>query len=290
MNFIQALRELWQRRLYVVLAAVVAFAVAVAVVYDVSVAPPSIAKRDHVEAHGSIEILVDSAQSPIGDVGRELTPLSERAGVFARYIAGGNVIKAIAKSTGIPADEIEVAGPRALPGEAPGSESAAPHLLPYGIEIAQGGTLPILNVVTRAPTVPEARELAAAAPAAVSDIVTSIQREQGVPERKRVIFRALGPAEADPVTDARGAKVAVLIFLVVFAFGLLLILGIPRLAEAWRTADAEAEQPPEGQPAPEQLRAVRPPAVGGVGDDSPKEPEPEIPEPRAARLESPRGA
>lgn len=288
MNFIQVLKELWQRRLLVAVAAVLALVVSVALVYDVSVAPPSISKRDHVEAQGSIEILVDSAQSPIGDVGRELTPLSERAGVFARYIAGGNVIKAIAKSTGIPASQIEVAGPRALPGEAPGSESAAPQLLPYGIEIAQGGTLPILSVVTRAPTVEEARALAAAAPAAVSDIVTSIQREQGVPERKRVIFRALGPAEADPVTDAHGAKVAVLVFLAVFAFGLLLILGIPRLVTAWRTVDAEAAQPPHEQAA-EHLHAVDSQPVEGAGGDAPQGSS-ETPEPRATRLESPRGA
>jgi len=247
-NLILALKELWSRRLLVAAAAAVAAIVAVLVVYDVSLAPPSLSKRDHVEASGSIEILVDSAKSPIADVGRDLEPLTARAGVFARYIAGGNVIERIARETGIPANQIEVAGPVPLPGEAAGAGAPPPHLLPYGIEIAQRDALPILNVATRAPTVREARELAAAAPAAVSQIVTSIQQQQGIPDHKRVTFRVLGPAQARPVADALGAKVGALIFLVLFALGLLLILGAPRLTAAWRAAEVEPGEPQEQPP------------------------------------------
>lgn len=245
MNFILALKELWQRRLLVAAAAAAAAIVAALAVYDVGLAPPSLAKRDHVEASGSIEILVDSAKSPIADVGRDLEPLTARAGVFARYIAGGNVIGLIAKETGIPADQIEVAGPVPLPGEATGAGAPPPQLLPYGIEIAQRDALPILNVATRAPTVREARELAAAAPAAVRQIVTSIQQEQGIPDQKRVTFRVLGPAQANPVADALGIKVAALIFVVLFALLLLLILGAPRLVAAWRAAETGPEEAPQ---------------------------------------------
>jgi hypothetical protein len=239
-NFILLLKELWERRLLVVLAALAAVVVATAVVYDVSLSPPGLSKRAQVEAQGSIEILVDSARSPIADVGRDLEPLTARAGVFARYIAGGNVIDRIAETTGIPADQIEVAGPTPLPGEATGAAAAPPELRPYGIEIVQRDELPIVNVGTRAPTVPEALELAAATPGAVREIVTGIQEEQQIPEGKRVAFRVLGPAQANLATDALGAKVAALIFLAVFGFGLLLILGIPRLMDAWHSVDAES--------------------------------------------------
>ncbi len=241
MNFIYLLKELWERRILVALAALAAVLVAVAVVYEVSVSPPGLAKRDHVEARGTIEILVDSARSPIADVGRDLEPLTARAGVFARYIAGGNVIERIAKTTGIPADQIEVAGPVPLPGEAVGASAAPPELRPYGIDIVQRDALPIVNVGTRAPTVAEALDLAAATPGAVSGIVTSIQEEQRIPESKRVTFRVLGPAQANLDTDALGAKAAGLIFIMIFGLGILLILGIPRLMAAWRSADA---QPP----------------------------------------------
>lgn len=244
MNFIYFLRELWHRRVAVLVAAGGAAAVAMLVVYNVSVSPPALSKRDHVEARGSIEILVDSAKSPIADVGRNLEPLTARAGVFARYIAGGNVIARIAEETGIPAKQIEVAGPAPLPGEAVGVTAPPAKLLSYGIEIVQRDALPIVNVETRAPTVAEARALAAASPGAIRGIVTKIQEQQRVPESKRVTFRVLGPAQADLATEALGLKAAVGIFIVLFALGILLILGVPRLIAAWRSVDAE---PPAGE-------------------------------------------
>jgi hypothetical protein len=238
-NFILLLKELWQRRLAVALVALGSAAIAVLVVYSVSFSPPSLGKRDHAEANGEIEILVDSARSPIADVGRDLEPLTLRAGVFARYIAGGNVIKQIAATTGIPAKQIEVAGPAPLPGEAVGVTAAPSKLLPYGIEIAQRDALPIVNVSTRAPTVVEARELAAATPGAIRGIVSGIQVQQDIPNSKKVTFRVLGPAQADLSTEALGAKAAIGIFVVLFVLGILLILGLPRLADAWRSVDME---------------------------------------------------
>ena len=252
MTFILILKELWRRRLLVAAAAALAAVVAAVAVYDVSLAPPSLSKRDSVEASGSIEILVDSAKSPIADVGRNLEPLTARAGVFARYIAGGKVIAEVSRQTGIPVRQIQVAGPAPLPGEAPGAGEAPAEQLPYGIEIVQRDELPILNVLTRAPTVRAARELAAAAPAAVSDIVAAIQQREHIPPSKRVTFRVLGPAQANPVTEALGAKVALLIFVALFALLILLILGVPRLIDAWWAAD---ERPDEPQAHP-QLRVA----------------------------------
>jgi hypothetical protein len=188
-KLILILKELWQRRLAVLGAAVFAAFVSMLLVFNVSFAPPSLAKKDHAEAQGAIEILVDSNRSPLGDVARNLEPLTARAGVFARYIAGGNVIKRIAQTTGIPVKEIEVAGPTPLPGEAIGITEGPAKLLPYGIEIVQRDELPIVNVGTRAPTLSEAQKLAAATPGAIRAIVTSIQRQQGIPPAKRVTFR-----------------------------------------------------------------------------------------------------
>lgn len=239
MNFIYILKELWARRRAVAVATAVAALAAVLVVYSISLIPPSLSKRDHVEARGSVEILIDSSQSPIANVDRSLEPLTARAGVFARYIAGGNVIARIAKDTGVPVKQIEVAGPVPLPGEAIGASAPPPEMLPYGIEIQQRDELPIVNVATRAPTVKVARELAAATPAAIRSIVSGIQAQQHVPDSKRVTFRVLGPAQANVDTEALGAKAAIGAFFVLFLLGILLILGLPRLIKAWRAADVE---------------------------------------------------
>jgi hypothetical protein len=257
LNLILILKELWRRRVLVAVSIAAAAAISVLAVFQVSVSPPSISKRAQVEAQGSIEILVDSARSPIADARRDLSPLTARAGVFARYIAGGNVVRQIAKANGIPANKIDVAGATPLPGQVPGIEESL-QLNPYGISIVQSGELPILTVVTRAPTVREARGLAAAAPAAVRRVVSAIQAQQGTPLTRRVQFRVLGPAEAALVDESIGKKVAVVLFLVLLTLFIIAILGLPRLVTAWRDAEPDvhsAEVRSEDEPgsAPEVL-------------------------------------
>lgn len=257
MNLILALKELWRRRLLVALAVCAAAAISVLAIFQVSPSPPFVSKRVDVEAHGSVEILVDSADSPIADARRDLAGLTSRASVFARYIAGGNVIRRIAGATGIPVKQIDVAGATPLPGEAPGAEEKLP-LHPYGISIGQAGELPILSVSTRAPTVGEARALAAAAPAAIRQVVRSVQQQQGTPDRRRVQFRVLGPAQAARVDDALGKKIALALFVFLLAVFIGLILGVPRFAAAWRAVDPDdrawaAEEKGEAPAAPEVL-------------------------------------
>lgn len=252
MTFVLVLRELWRRKLIVVLVTIAAAAISMAAVFNVSLFPPSLAKRDHSEAKGTVEILVDSNRSPLADVAGKLEPLTARAGVFARYIAGGNVVRKISEETGIPYKAIEVAGPAPLPGEAIGVTAPPEQIKPYGIAIVQRDELPIVNVETRAPTVDEARALAAATPGAVRGIVTQIQAQQEIPVGKRVTFRVLGPAQANVATEAMGAKIALVLFVVLEIIGLLLVLGIPRLVKAWRLAGAGAADAPQ----PPQLEAI----------------------------------
>lgn len=268
MNLILILKELWRRRALVAVSVVAAIAIPVLAVYQVSIAPPSISKRTHVDAQGSIELLVDSARSPIADARRDLTGLTTRAGVFARLMAGGNVIGQIAKDSGIPVTQIDVAGPTPFPGEAPGVDQGVPQIHPYGIAITRPEELPVLKVVTRAPTVHEARALAAAAPTAVREVVKSIQAQQATPADRRIEFRVLGPARAAPMDDALGKKVALALFVVILAICIALILGVPRLVTAWRTAgpDSRPSDPDyERGQAPEVLHL---PAGRGGDPDS----------------------
>ena len=242
MNLIPYLKELWHRRALVALSIFLAAAFAVLAVFQVGLSPPSISKRNHVDAKGSIEILVDSARSPIADARRDLTGLTARAGVFARLMAGGDVVGRIAKANQIPVKQIDVAGPAPLPGEAPGVTQAPLQIHPYGIAIAQAQELPIVSIETRAPTVDVARGLAAAAPNALRHLIKSIQAQQGTPPAKRVEVRVLGPAQAALKDDSKGKKVALVLFVVLLAMFLLLILGAPRLVAAWR-ADGSGAGP-----------------------------------------------
>jgi hypothetical protein len=219
---------------------VAAAAVAVFALFNVGFWPPSVSNRDHVEARGSIEILVDSSHSPIADARRDLVGLTARAGVFARLMTGGDVVTQISKEAGIPARRIDVAGAEPPPGQVAGFEGESRQHA-YGIAIAQVGELPILNVATRAPTVRGARALAAAAPSAIRRSVRSIQRQQGTPAGRRVQFRVLGPAQAELIDETTSKWAALLLFVAVLAIFLVLILGIPWLLMAWRAVGSDPE-------------------------------------------------
>jgi hypothetical protein len=249
-TFISALKELWKHRVLVALAILVAAAAAIGSVYHVS--PSGLSKRSTTEARGSSEILVDSARSPIAGSKRDITGLITRAGVFARLMAGGDVVSQIAENAEVPVDEIDVAGPQSLPGEAPGI-SEAPESRPYGLAFSELPELPIVEVDTRAPTVEEAQALAEAAPEALRGLIHTVQERQGTPDREKVELRVLGPAQAQTVEEGPGAKIAAAIFFGVLALGLGLILGVPRLVAAWRRADDEDEMatlPDISEPAP----------------------------------------
>lgn len=241
MNSVLFLKELWRRRLLVVLAFVASAAIAILAVFQVSFSPPGVSERSTVSAKGSIQVLVDSSNSPIANSRFNLSGLIARAGVFARVMSGGNVIKQISEATHIPLKQIEVAGPLPLAGEAPGISEGSEKELPYRIEITQQTELPILTVLTKAPTVDEARALAAAAPKAISHEVESLQIQQNTPEGKRVEFRVLGPAQAAVVDNSSSKKLAAAIFVVLLILFISLIVGLPRFVAAWRAADVDSE-------------------------------------------------
>lgn len=241
MTFISVLKELWKRRLLIVLAIVIAAAAAVVAVYQVSLNPPSLGKRSTPEAQGSSEILVDSARSPLAGSKRDVTPLVARAAVFARLMASGDIVKQIAKEAGVPPWEIAVAGPQPFPGEAPGV-SEAPQTLPYELTFTQAGELPIVSISSRAPTAAEARALATAAPRALVRLVQSVQLKQKTPKTERVEIRVLGPTQVREVNEAPGAKIALAVFAGVLLLELALILGIPRLVDAWKRADEDEDR------------------------------------------------
>lgn len=264
------LKELWRRRMLVAASVLAAFAITVLAIYQVSLLPPSIAKRADVDAQGSIDVLVDSASSPIADARRDLTGLTARAGVFARLMAGGRVVGQIAREAGIRGREIDVAGPEPLAGEAPGVDQTPPQIRPYGIAITRQDELPILSVVTRAPTVAEARALAAAAPVVIGRLVESIQRRQATPLAKRVEFRVLGRAQAAPVDDPAGKGVALALFAILLAIFVALILAGPRFLAAWRAAEpGPPPDEPRRRPA-EQPTVLLLPADLGDDDGDPK--------------------
>lgn len=254
MTFVSALRELWKRKVLVAIAVAIALALAVFATYQVS--GSGISKKGTTEAHGSTQILIDSARSPIAGSKRDISGLISRAGVFARLMAGGDVVAQIAEDAGVDPESIQVTGPSPLPGEAPGATEAE-EALPYGLTFTEEPELPIVSVVTRAPTVKEAAALAEASPEALRGVIQSVQEQQATPAKEKVEVRVLGPPQAEVSSSGPGNKMAAAIFVIVLALEIGLILGFPRLVAAWRREDHEeaelAAAPDVSEPTPQLL-------------------------------------
>jgi uncharacterized protein involved in exopolysaccharide biosynthesis len=104
----EVLRTLWARKLATALAIIAAFGAAAAI---------RLALRDVPTGAATVQILVDSPHSLLGDLDQSPTPLIARAGVFAQVMASQAVLPEIAEHAGIPASEITAQGPYSGAGE-----------------------------------------------------------------------------------------------------------------------------------------------------------------------------
>lgn len=246
MTFALAVRRLLSRKLLLGVGLLIAIAAAIASVSTVSVFPPKISKGSLEYFSGRTQILVDSNSSSIGDLRRDLEPMVARANVFSRFMTTPAALEVIGREAGIPASKIYAEGPYQL-GQArflqePTAERRGDQLAgredPYRLRFESDPELPIVTVYAEAPTGGEATRLADGAAAGLADYVTRIQDEQAVPERRRVSIRQLGSTTGAPVTSGAGTKVALFVFLVVFALWCVGILLWERIATSWRQANA----------------------------------------------------
>ena len=107
MDLIRILNELWNRRLWVVAATVVALLVGISTNYKL----PSFEKRAQLVGAATSQVLIDSSTSAIADVDRDPGPLANRAVVLAQYMSSAEARAAIAKKMGLSPTQIAADGP-----------------------------------------------------------------------------------------------------------------------------------------------------------------------------------
>src|SRR4051812_5218885 len=109
MELVAILRELWQRKVWVAVAAGVALFAALLTAYKL----PSFEKRSLQLGAASSQLLVDSPKSTLvsGADDGTLTTLSARARIYAQYLSSLEARDQIARLSGIPARTISVSGP-----------------------------------------------------------------------------------------------------------------------------------------------------------------------------------
>jgi hypothetical protein len=259
MELVSIIRQLWQRKLLVLLVFLVAVGVSIASAYKV----PSMQKRGLQLGAASSQILVDSPASTLveGADGGTLTTLSTRARVYAQYLSSLEARDQISKISGVPARVISLSGPfstdipRNTYQNQP-SEARANDILKEGagyrlIFDAQDG-VPIITVSAQAPTAQAAIGIARAAFVALKQYVDKLRIEADavpvtplpkgvtaapVTPDPGVTVRQLGAPEGGTIGAGNSKILMIFVFILVLALGCALIAILPGMARHWRLLD-----------------------------------------------------
>jgi len=250
MAFVEIIRRLWQHKLLVTLALLLAIAAAILSAYRVT--SSGLEKRALSVAAASGQILVDNAQrlnSTKGVETGEFEALETRAKIYAQYLAGYDAKLQIAKLAGIPTGSLATTGP--FSGGPSGetyssqtSEQRTQELLQEGngnrANFAAQEDVPIITVQTQAATTDTAVGIAAASFEVLDRYIHSFDKGSR-PISDSVVVRQLGAPEGGEVGGNNNVMLMALAFLVVFGLGSAAILLAPNFAQRWRALAAEEE-------------------------------------------------
>ena len=253
MEIALGLRKLWRLRIWVVLVAVVALISSLVIAGKISLFPPSIgSEKSSVEfGAASTSLLVDSADSAVGDLRRPLEPLTARAAVVATLIRSEPVQRTISKRMGVPLGTIATTvtipnpqNPNQPPNQSAGEKASALVGQTAALQIAAAPVpeVPIINIATQGPTGEAAIKLANVTVASTSHYLGALQQEKSVPTLSKVKLRTLG-VSGGSVNPGASRSVALLAFVAIFIIGCLLLLAISRIADDIRLSRALEDEP-----------------------------------------------
>lgn len=247
MDLAQVLRELWRRRGWLALGALLALYLALTTAYRVGLFPPSLERKTLAVGVADTQLLVDTPRSALTDVGRDLEPLAARATVFTHFMTSLPVREAVARRVGLPASAIQADAPpspnqpRAAtePTAAQRGSAVVGERRGYRLFFSNDPTSPTVNIRAQAPTARDAIRLANAGAAGFRAYVQRIQVQQGDPPARRVQLRQLGSAQGGIVGGEINERLAALAFAGAFVGWCLLVLLVVNVARSWRELEAE---------------------------------------------------
>jgi capsular polysaccharide biosynthesis protein len=219
-QILQALRRRWYATAAIVIAAVI---VGAGLAASAGSSPKGTA---------TVQILVDSPVSALVNLQANQTALGSRASVLAQAMSSDAVVSAIAKSAGVPVDEVTAQGPYTgsgesldvpTPSEARGMQIGSAKDR-YRLTIQAQQDLPIVTVGVQGPTPGQAGALAnqvlAGTEAWLATLTTSSQVKTGDVVR----LRQLGDAQAGSVNSRTSEIIGAIGAVAVLMLGLLAIV------------------------------------------------------------------
>jgi Chain length determinant protein len=211
----------------------------------------------------TVQLLVDSPQSALGNLQEDPAPLAVRASEFAQLMTSGAVLEAIAHSAGLPAAAITAEGPYSGPGSALNattpSEARGAQIVAvkpqYRLAFVAQTNLPIITGSVQAPTAAGAGRLADAVYPGMTSWLASLQSDSNVPLSKRVTIRQLGTAQVGEINSSSSTVLAAAAGFAILMIGLLATVTLAE-GRRRRQADRAAMIPPTREPLPHGVVAL----------------------------------
>lgn len=157
MESVGILRALWRRRILVGLGALLAFAIAVSALYQVSLSPPGLRAKTTSSGFAWQRLLVDTSTSLLADAkARGAEGIASKAVLLGSLLGGDPARKSMAREVGAQPAQIAVIGPGSLipamvtPLAVQAIEVTKPSQ-PYAVTVSEDPGLPILSIFATAP-------------------------------------------------------------------------------------------------------------------------------------------
>jgi hypothetical protein len=297
---ITVLRELWRRRYSVGVGIAYALLVVILMMFRVSLGfPPKIDSRQYEAGIAASDVLIDSPNSQVVDVGGgsadvqgatiDLNGLSTRARLLANLMSNSPLKDRIARAAGISPSKLLVIAPTSADGTQPATPDSPSVKVKLGdrdanvLALFVDETLPILTMRAQAPDAVTAKQLAGSATQQLRVYLKTVASADQVPDARQLVISPLGPASSATVVKGPRRLFAILAGLLVLALWCAVTVMLPRLVQTWKdAARAEAAEAAREVPepnvdadlvpweastsSPKPRRRRRPPAAAAAGD------------------------
>jgi hypothetical protein len=239
------LRKLWGLRGGVALCLALSLFGAVWSVYHFSLGAPWLTPRALEMATASTHVVVDTPTSTVLDLRQstnDFESLRNRAVLLGNVIAGSTVREAIARRAHLAPGTLRVQAPltveQAVPPPDSGNERRTSDIVrsndQYRLNIQANLSVPMLDIYAQAPTAASAAVLANAAVDELRAYLVRLADAQGTPGPDRIRLLQLGRAEGTVINKGVRWEVALLAFVLTFAFSCATVLFVARVRTGWR--------------------------------------------------------
>jgi hypothetical protein len=266
---ITVLRELWRRRYSVGVGIAYALLVVILMMFRVSLGfPPKIDSRQYEAGIAASDVLIDSPNSQVVDVGGgsadvqgatiDLNGLSTRARLLANLMSNSPLKDRIARAAGISPRKLLVIAPTSADGTQPATPDSPSVKVKLGdrdanvLALFVDETLPILTMRVQAPDAVTAKQIAGSATQQLRVYLKTVASADQVPDARQLVISPLGPASSATVVKGPRRLFAILAGLLVLALWCAVTVMLPRLVQTWKdAARAEAAEAARQVPEPD---------------------------------------